>query len=65
MDMMLFSEETERKTDVILTFILVACSNRENGVLDVLVLIDLGLVQVLVKVWRVVILVRDSNPDEL
>ena len=50
---------------VILTFILVTCSNRENGVLDVFVLVNLGLVQVLVKVRRVVVLVRDSNPDEL
>ena len=50
---------------VILTFILVTCSNRENGVLDVFVLVNLGLVQILVKVRRVVVLVRDSNPDEL
>ena len=33
--------------------------------LDVFVLINLGLVQVLVKVGRVVILVSNPNPDEL
>ena len=50
---------------VILTFIFVVCSNSKNGVLDVFVLVDLGLVQVLVKVRRVVVLVRDSDTDEL
>ena len=50
---------------VILTFIFVICSNCENCVLDVFILVNLSLVKVLVKVGGVVVLVRDSNPDEL
>ena len=42
-----------------LTFILVVGSDGENGVLDVLVLVDLGLVKMFVKVGRVVVLVSN------
>ena len=48
-----------------LTFILVIGGDREDGVLDVLVFVHLGLVQVLVEVGRVVVLVRNPDPDEL
>ena len=42
-----------------LTFILVVGSDGENGVLDVLVFVDFGLVKMFVKVRRVVVLVRN------
>ena len=48
-----------------LTFILVIGGDREDRVLDVLVLVDLGLVERLVEVRRVVVLVGDADPDEL
>ena len=48
----------------IFTFILVVGRHREYGVLDVLVLVHLGLVQVLVEVRRVVVLVSNADTDE-
>jgi hypothetical protein len=38
--------------------------DRKHGVLDVLILVDLGLVERLVEVRRVVILIGDANADE-
>lgn len=48
-----------------LTFVLVVGSDGQNGVLDVLVLVDLRLVQVFVEERRVVVLVGDPDADEL
>lgn len=48
-----------------LTFILVAGGHSENRVLDILILIHFGLIQILVKVWRVVVLIRDADSNEL
>ena len=47
-----------------LTFVLVVSSDSEDGVLDVLVLVDLGLVQVFIEVRRIVVLVRNRDPNE-
>ena len=46
-----------------ITFILIVGGDGEDGVLDVLVLVDLGLVQVLVEVGRVVVFVRNTDSD--
>lgn len=47
-----------------LTLIVIFGGDGEYGVLNVLIFVDLGLVQVLVEVRRVVVLVGDANSDE-
>lgn len=46
-----------------LTLVLVAGGDRDDGVLDVFVLVHLRLVERLVEVGRIIILVADSDPD--
>lgn len=48
-----------------LTFILVVRSDGKNSVLNVLVLVHLGFVQLFVEVRRVIVLVGDGDSDEL
>ena len=48
-----------------LTFVLVVGRDGEDGMLDVLVLVDLGLIQLFVEERRVVVLIRDPDSDEL
>lgn len=50
---------------LVLTFVVIFGGDGEHGVLDVLILVHLCLVQLLVEVWRVVILVSDADTDEL
>jgi hypothetical protein len=47
-----------------LTFVFIVGCDGEDGVLDVLIFIDLSLVEMFVKVWRVVVLVRNRNSNE-
>jgi hypothetical protein len=49
---------------LVLTFIVILGGDRKHRVLDVLILVDLGLVKRLVKVRRVVVLIGDANADE-
>ena len=47
---------------LILTFIFIICGNCQNCMLNIFIFIDFCFVQMLVKIWRIIILICDSNP---
>lgn len=50
---------------VLLTFIMILGRHRQHGMLNVLILVNFGFVELLVKVWRVVVLISDADTNEL
>lgn len=59
------SEREKKKEGNELTFIFIVSCDGDNGVLDVLILVDFGFIQGLLEVRWIIVLVADADTDVL